>query len=70
MTKFVYMALGASLLLSACGTVEVASRLDSSETLYSGFQEAGQTYMTEPVGARLDNDFMRFSTLSVTAQTN
>jgi len=38
--------------------------MDSSDTLYSGF-EGAENYTPRPIGARAENDFMRFSTMGV-----
>ena len=57
-------ALGAAMLLGACSPPEITSRMDSSDTLYSGF-EAADAYTPRPIGARSENDFMRFSTMGV-----
>jgi len=64
MTRIGLAALGAAMVLGACSPPEITSRADSSETLYGGF-EAAENYTPRPVGARADNDFMRFSTMSL-----
>ncbi len=64
MTRISLTALGAVMVLGACTAPEIASRMDSSETLYSGF-EAAESYTPRPVGSRSENDFMRFSTMSL-----
>ncbi|SLN51765.1 hypothetical protein [Pseudooctadecabacter jejudonensis] len=64
MTRKVCAALVAAAALGACSPPEITSRLDSSDTLFSGF-EAADAYTPRPVGARADNDFMRFSTMGV-----
>ena len=64
MTRIGFVALGAAMLLGACTPPDITSRLDSSDTLYSGFETA-ESYTPRPVGARSDNDFMRFSTMGV-----
>jgi hypothetical protein len=53
--------------LGACSLPEITSRSDSSDTLYSGFESA-DSYTPQPIGTRSENDFMRFSTMSVTGQ--
>lgn len=64
MTRNGLVALGAAIVLGACSPPEITSRADSSETLYSGFESA-ESYTPRPIGARADNDFMRFSTMSM-----
>ncbi|MCF2906542.1 hypothetical protein L0666_16230 [Octadecabacter sp. CECT 8868] len=64
MTRNCLTALSAALLLGACTPPEITSRLDTSDTLYSGFEPAN-SYTPAPVGARAENDFMRFSTMSM-----
>jgi len=64
MTRISLAALGVVMILGACTPPEIASRMDSSETLYSGF-EAAESYTPRPVGTRSQNDFMRFSTMSL-----
>ena len=64
MTRFSIAALGAAMVLGACTPPDITSRLDSSDTLFSGF-EAADAYTPRPVGARAENDFMRFSTMGV-----
>ena len=61
-TRFV--ALGAAMLLGACTPPDITSRLDSHDTLYSGF-ESPESYTPRPVGSRSDNDFLRFSTQGI-----
>ncbi|MGJ8611551.1 MAG: hypothetical protein ACSHWY_10665 [Octadecabacter sp.] len=65
MTKISMAALGAAILLGACTPPEITSRLDSSDALYSGFDSA-ENYTPRPIAGRQDNDFMRFSTMSLT----
>ena len=64
MTRISIAALGAAMILGACTPSEIASRMDSSDSLYSGF-EAAESYTPRPVGSRSENDFMRFSTMSL-----
>ena len=64
MTRFSIAAFGAAVVLGACSPPEITSRLNSSDTLFSGFQ-AADSYTPSPVGARPENDFMRFSTMSL-----
>jgi len=65
MTRLSMTALCAAMLLGACTPPEITSRMDSSDTLYSGFESA-DAYTPRPIGARAENDFMRFSTMGVT----
>jgi hypothetical protein len=67
MTRIGLLALGAGMFLGACSLPEITSRSDSSDTLYSGFESA-DSYTPQPIGTRSENDFMRFSTMSVTGQ--
>lgn len=64
MTRFGLAAVGAVLALGACSPPEITSRMDSADTLYSGF-EAAEAYTPRPIGARTENDFMRFSTMGL-----
>jgi hypothetical protein len=64
MTRIGLLALGAGMFLGACSLPEITSRSDSSDTLYSGFESAG-SYTPQPIGTRSENDFMRFSTMSL-----
>jgi len=64
MTRYSIVAIGAAMALGACSPPEITSRMDSSETLYSGFESA-ESYTPRPVGMRAENDFMRFSTMGV-----
>ena len=64
MTRYAAAALLAATTLGACAPPEIPSRLDSGDSLYSGFEPA-DAYTPSPVGARSDNDFMRFSTMGV-----
>lgn len=64
MTRIYLAALGAAMMLGACTPPEITSRMDSADTLYSGFDSA-DSYTPRPVGARADNDMMRFSTMSL-----
>lgn len=64
MTRIHLAALGAAMLLGACAPPEITSRMDSADTLYSGFESA-DSYTPHPVGARAENDMMRFSTMSL-----
>lgn len=64
MTRMSLAALGAAMVLGACSPPEITSRLDSSDTLYSGFETA-ESYTPRPIGARADNDFLRFSTMGM-----
>ncbi len=64
MTRMSLAALGAAMILGACTPPEITSRLDSADTLYSGFEPA-ESYTPRPVGARAENDFLRFSTMGV-----
>lgn len=64
MTRFCLAALGAVISLGACTPPEIASRLDSTDTLYSSFEAPGD-YTPEPIGSRADNGLMRFSTMSL-----
>lgn len=61
MTRMSLAALGAAIALSACTPPEIASRMDSNDTLNSGFASA-ESYTPRVVGSRSQNDFMRFST--------
>lgn len=63
MTRFCFAALCA-VMVSACTPPDITSRMDNSDTLYSGFATA-DNYTPTPVGSRADNDFMRFSTMGV-----
>lgn len=64
MTRIQFAALGVVLVLGACTPPEITSRLDTADTLYSGFEPA-DSYVPAPVGARAENDFLRFSTMSL-----
>jgi hypothetical protein len=64
MTRIGLLALSAGMFLGACSQPEITSRLDSSDTLYSGFEDA-ESYTPRPIGTRSKNDFMRFSTMSL-----
>lgn len=64
MTRISLAALGAAMFLGACTPPDITSRMDTRDTLYSGF-ETPDDYTPEIVGARADNDFMRFSTMSM-----
>lgn len=64
MTRYGLAALGAAMALGACTPPEITSRADTYETLNSGFATA-QDYTPSPVGARSENDFMRFSTMGL-----
>ena len=64
MTRIRFVALGAAMMLGACTPPEITSRLDTNDTLYSGFESA-ESYTPRPVGTRADNDFLRFSTVGV-----
>jgi len=64
MTRMSLAALGAAMVLGACSPPEITSRLDSSDTLYSGFETA-ESYTPRPIGARAENDFLRFSTMGM-----
>lgn len=64
MTRFRVAAFCAAMTLGACTPPEITSRLDSSDTLYSGFEPA-ESYTPRAIGSRSDNDFLRFSTLGV-----
>ena len=64
MKRIQLAALGAAMMLGACTPPEITSRMDSADTLYSGFETA-DSYTPRPVGARADNDMMRFSTMSL-----
>ena len=64
MTRIYLAALGAAMMLGACTPPEITSRMDSADTLYSGFETA-DSYTPRPIGARADNDLVRFSTMSL-----
>ena len=64
MTRISLAVLGAVMVLGACSPPEIASRMDSGDTLNSGF-EAAESYTPRPIGTRSENDFMRFSTMSM-----
>ena len=64
MTRIKFVALGAAMLLGACTPPDITSRLDTNDTLFSGFEPA-ESYTPRPIGTRADNDFLRFSTLGV-----
>ncbi len=64
MTRIGCLALGAGVFLGACSPPDIASRSDSSDTLFSSFDDA-DNYTPRPIGARTENDFMRFSTMSL-----
>jgi hypothetical protein len=64
MTRIGLLALSAGMFLGACSQPEITSRSDSSDTLYSGFEDA-ESYMPRPIGTRSENDFMRFSAMSL-----
>ena len=63
MTRNACAAILAAVTLGACSPPEITSRLDSSET-FSGFEPA-EAYTPRPIGARAENDFMRFSTMGI-----
>ncbi|MEL6959429.1 MAG: hypothetical protein AAGL89_10805 [Pseudomonadota bacterium] len=64
MTRYGIVALGAVMLAGACSPPEITSRMDTADTLYSGF-DGPESYVPAPVGSRTSNDFMRFSTMGV-----
>ncbi len=64
MTRFGMAAVFAAMALGACTPPEITSRFDTNDTLNSGFADA-ESYTPRPVGTRSENDFMRFSTMSV-----
>jgi hypothetical protein len=64
MTRIGLLALGTGMFLGACSQPEITSRSDSSDALYSGFEDA-ESYTPRPIGTRSENDFMRFSTKSL-----
>ncbi|PVA07154.1 hypothetical protein [Thalassorhabdomicrobium marinisediminis] len=64
MIRIGFTALAAAFMLGACAQPDIPSRLDSSDTFYSGFGPA-DSYTPRPVGARANNDLMRFSTMSM-----
>lgn len=64
MKRYSLLAIGAAMALGACTPPEITSRMDSRDTLYSGF-ESPQSYTPEVIGARAENDMMRFSTMSM-----
>lgn len=64
MTRLSFAALGAVILLGACTPPDITSRLNNSDTFLSGF-DGRDAYVPAPVGARAENDFMRFSTMSL-----
>lgn len=64
MTRMNLAALGAAMVLGACSPPEITSRLDSSDTLYFGFETA-ESYTPRPIDARAENDFLRFSTMGM-----
>jgi hypothetical protein len=64
MTRIGLLALGAAMVLGACTPPEITSRSDGSDTLFSGF-EGAESYTPRPIGARAENDFMRFSTMAL-----
>ena len=70
MTRYTLVAFCAVTALGACGSPEIASRMDNRGMLFPGFDGSdtatSSPYVPEIVGARADNDFMRFSTLSMT----
>ncbi len=64
MTRISLAAFGAAIILGACTPPEITSRLDSNDTFNSGFS-GPDSYVPVPVGSRSENDFMRFSTMSL-----
>jgi hypothetical protein len=58
------LALGAGMFFGACFPPEITSRSDSTDTLYSSFGNA-ESYTPRPTETRIENDFMRFSTMSL-----
>lgn len=64
MTRIGMAALGAVMVLGACSPPDLAARMDSSDTLMSGFAGA-ESYTPRPIGNRAENDFMRFSTMGL-----
>ena len=64
MSRYSTAALAAVVLLSACGAPGITSRLDTSDTHFAAFEPVDR-YTPQPVGARAENDFMRFSTMSL-----
>lgn len=64
MIRIKLAAIGAAMFLGACTPPDITSRLDNSDTLYSGFEDA-ESYTPRPIGTRSDNDFLRFSTMGV-----
>lgn len=64
MTPIKFAALGVVMVLGACTPPEITSRMDSADTMYSGFDDA-ENYTPRPIGARAQNDMMRFSTMSL-----
>jgi len=64
MKRFLFTAISAVSLLGACAPQEITSRLDTGDTLYSGFEPA-EAYTPAPIGSRSDNDFLRFSTAGI-----
>lgn len=64
MVRFGFVALWAALVLGACTPSEITSRMDTRDELYPRF-ETPDNYTPDVVGARADNDFMRFSTMSM-----
>jgi hypothetical protein len=51
MTRIGLLALGAGMFLGACSQPKITSRTDSSDTLYSGFEDA-ESYTPQPIGTR------------------
>lgn len=64
MKSLTLLACGTICILGACTPPEIASRLDTQGALNSGFEPA-DAYGPEVAGMRADNDFMRFSTMSM-----
>ena len=64
MNWYPMVAVAAVVLLGACTPPHVTSRMDTNDTFYSGF-DSRESYTPEVVGARANNDFMRFSTMSM-----
>jgi len=55
----------AATMLGACARPDITSRMDTRNTLFSGFEDV-DSYTPTPIGTRSENDFLRFSTMGVT----
>jgi len=65
MKRLICVAVLAAASLTACAAPEVPSRMATDGRFFDRF-ETPDAYMPQVIGARAENDFMRFSTMSVT----